>query len=475
MRFKSTALLTFFVTFSVILGCATMALAEGNDAVDPGTSVSATATEPTTPATTEPTAPATTEPTAPEPTTPEPTTPEPTVPATTAPTSLPSTTRAIDDAQLRWGINNESNNKAFAPGTFNFFSAGKLGDPGEGNKLVNASDQGATWSNGRPAGWKASDGDVAIEKYVNNTWKPATFAGLSTTSTGAKMTGANGFSNHEIVLSGGTGTVDRAKGTASIQWTGSFTVVYYSGYSFFYVTNPKLTIAQGVGKLTATLGGYGSSMDDLTKWEAVTPVPNVLVASFPSIALSSDRGFTAKPAYSKVAVSVPNDQTAQYREGASWGSFPQPFIDFQSTSGTGSYWYSSGGAADAHKIALPVTVSYAADDPVKVTPPKTETAKTPDIDNSAPEAPASPTGNPAVAPPVTAARPPVSAPLPVDSQVQASPATTQFRPTSTVTGIHMAADEDSTQGVWILGGVLLGAAALIALSPCVYTGLRRKN
>ena len=37
---------------------------------------------------------------------------------------------------LRWGISNESNNRAFAPGTFNFFSAGVLPDPGRGGVQI---------------------------------------------------------------------------------------------------------------------------------------------------------------------------------------------------------------------------------------------------------------------------------------------------------------------------------------------------
>ncbi|MFI5426253.1 hypothetical protein [Aeromicrobium sp. UC242_57] len=236
MRSKIGTAMAAFVTTAVVMASATMALAAEADPVDPDT----VATSPSPSATT---------PTPDEPTDSEPTEPEPTssTPTPTPSPTLPATTRVIDDAQLRWGINNESNNKAFAPGTFNFLSAGKIGDPGEGNKQISTSDQGATWNNGKAADWKASDGNVALEKFTNKTWKPATFAGLRTTSAGETMNGNNGFSNHEVVLSGGTGTVDRTKRTASVQWTGSFTVVYYSGYSFFYVSDPKLTVSGGSG------------------------------------------------------------------------------------------------------------------------------------------------------------------------------------------------------------------------------------
>ena len=41
-----------------------------------------------------------------------------------------------------------------------------------------------------------------------------------------------------------------------------------------------------------------------------------------------------------------------------WGSWPQSFVNFQNGTGLGTYWYSSGGAADAKKPQDPVSVSY---------------------------------------------------------------------------------------------------------------------
>lgn len=444
MRSKFHTAIAALVTSLLLMGSASVALAADGDEtgpITPSPSIS--------------------------PTTPEPTTPQPTP-------TLPVTTRVVDDAQLRWGINNESNNKAFAPGTFNFLSAGKIGNPEAGNKQINPKDQGATWTNGKPADWRAKDGNVALQKYVKKAWKPATFAGVRTNSSDVTMTGNNGFSNHEIVLSGGKGTVDRTKRTASIQWTGSFTVIYYSGYSFFYITDPKLTVTKGVGKLTATLSGYGSSMEDLDKWEAVAPVENVVLATLPKVDLGSDKGFSTSPAYRKVAVSVPDDQTTQIRDGAYWGSFPQSFINYQTASGTASYWYSSGGAADAHKIALPVTVSYAAGAPVKVTPPSTKGGKTPPINNDAPKAPPA-ANNPPPIPNNTPALPALTPPLPASEVLQGTGFTTQFRPVSTVTGVQPVPPPSSTSGIWILGGILLGATLLIAASPFAYTALRRAS
>ena len=53
---------------------------------------------------------------------------------------------SIDDATFRWELNKESTGPSYFGGG-NFFSAGRLGNPGEGNQLLNNADQGATWAN----------------------------------------------------------------------------------------------------------------------------------------------------------------------------------------------------------------------------------------------------------------------------------------------------------------------------------------
>ncbi|MFI5426254.1 hypothetical protein [Aeromicrobium sp. UC242_57] len=59
--------------------------------------------------------------------------------------------------------------------------------------------------------------------------------------------------------------------------------------------------------------------------------------------------------------------------------------------------------------------------------------------------------------------------------LQSAPTTTQFRPASTVTGIQPLSDDSATtRGIWILGGILLGATLLIAVSPFAYTALRKR-
>jgi hypothetical protein len=449
MRSDIRTALAALATAAVLMGSATMALAADPDPASPappGTSQSAT---------TEPTG---SQPTASQPTSPAPSaTPSPTE---THPTpDVPTGAFTVTDAQMRWGVNDESNNRAFAPGTFNFFSAGKIPDPGRGGVIMPQSS------------WSQRSGNVSIEKYLDGRWSAATWAGLRTTSTGAAMSGTNGpFSNHEIVISGGTGTVDPGTGTATIQWAGSFTVLYYSGYSFFYVTDPMLTVTDGIGRLTATLSGYGSSMEDLEKWEAVPARPGVVLADLGRVDLAQDLGFSATPAYKGVRAPA---GAAQNTDSPSWGSFPESFVEYQTASGTGSYWYSSGGSADAHKVAKPVTISYSAGAPVKVAPPKAVRRSTPSAGHrtrAAPEGQAAPASSPPL---------PLTGPAPVapadGTAVRAGGLAPQLRPVSTVIGLRRSDDAESTDALWVLGAVLLLAASLTAASPFAYSVLRKKG
>ncbi|MET0931208.1 MAG: hypothetical protein ABWX74_16935 [Aeromicrobium sp.] len=461
MRSEIRTTLAVLATAAVLLGSATMAVAADSDAgvPDPAattTSPSPSASSPSPSATTA--SPTATTPT-PTVTTPDPSasTPTPTPTETTPP--VPTGAFSVTDAQMRWGINDESNNNSFAPGRVNFFSAGKIPDLGAAGTLARTQ-------------WKQADGNVTIEKYLNGAWTPATWDGLKTTRTGATMSGTNGpFSEHEVVISGGTGSVDAAKGSATIQWTGSFSVVYYSGYSFFYVTDPKLTVDAGIGTLTGTLSGFRSSMDDMTTWEPVAPVPGVVLANLGAVDLTADLGFTATPAYQ--GVKTPAGVT-QNPASAHPGAFPESFVAYQVASGTGSYWYSSGGTADAHKVALPVTISYAAGAPVKVVPKPGKTVKAPAVDNDAPDAPdATPLAAPGVSPQLPAQSVPV-VPVTADA-LQAGSTLTQFRPASTITGIRPTSDSSDATGIWILGGILLAAAVLIAASPFACSAVRKAD
>ena len=269
------------------------------------------------------------------------------------------TTTALEDVTLRWGLNDESSNRAFAPDTYNFFSAGRIPDPGRGGTTIDRAD------------WSSRDGAVRVEKWDGTAWRRATWAGLRTTSAGEPLGSptAGTFSNHTVTVSGGDGVVDPVEGTATIAWEGEVTVLYYSGMSFFHLADPVLEVADGAGALTAEVSGYASSQADPDVWEPVAP-ERVTVADLPDVEVdaltdgSLDAGLSWRPAYLGVRVSgVP-----QQRDGEHAGSFPQSFVDVMDRLGTAAFWYSSGGATDAFKVAAPLTLSTGEDDVVGPTP-----------------------------------------------------------------------------------------------------------
>lgn len=406
----------------------------------------AAAAEPTDPPTAPPAAPSTEPELTPEPTPgPEPG-PEP---EPTDPVDGPAVVR---DAVLRWGVSDESNNAAHEPGSHNFFSAGAVVPP-LGLHL-------------RESQWRAADGDVAVEKWDGSRWRPATWTGLRTTSGGVPITdpSAGTFSNHQVVLSGGTGELDRTAGTASIAWRGSFTVVYYAGRSFFQVADPALEVRGGRGTLTGTVSGYASSREDPTVREPVAP-RRVVLADLGAVDLAAGSGFTARPAYDGVRV----QGTSQRTDVPHAGSFPQSFVDYMERLGTGAFWYSSGSATDPFKRALPVTVSYDASTPVVVpVPPTAPTTPVETPVNEVRQPPARPVA-PSTGRAPTAALAPVrpdalgvplaaraatSGPLPVAHDLVAVAATSAGAP-----------PPDATSPLWWVGGALLLLAAGALAAP----------
>jgi hypothetical protein len=366
-----------------------------------------------------------------------------------------SAPRQLDDAVLRWGINNESSNRAFAPDTYNFFSAGRVPDPGKG---------GTTLPRQR---WRQQDGDVAIQKWDGSRWRPATWAGLSTDTTGRPLGSPTSgtFSGHRFVFTGGTGEVDPEAGTAHIAWDGDVTVLYYSGMSLFYLTDPVLDVADGRGTLTATVQGYASSVDDPDSWEPVPPA-SVTVADLPDVDLTDVAGFSAEPAYLGVTVTgVDQVATAEHA-----GAFPQTYVAYMHRLGTAAFWVSSGGSTDAFKVPLPLTVGY---DGSAAPPEPTPTVRPPatqaPIDNPVVPPPATVMVTAAPDPPAAVAPPSVPLPstapaagtLPVAAQlVAATPPLSD--PQSSAAP---AEPESGVTAVWWLGSGLLLAAALTLLIP----------
>lgn len=253
----------------------------------------------------------------------------------------------VTDATLRWGLSKESGGGAFEPGACNFLSAGAAGNAGSSRHWTEAD-----------GFWKNTDGNVKIVK-------PTAGGGETLPTWSTKCTDADGknvttaaasTSGNEVVIANGTGTVDTAAGTASIQWDGAFTIVYYSGRTYWTVSNPVLTInANGSGVLRGTGSGYGADMSG-TSWEPLTPT-QIDLATFKSGAFAiTETGVTAQPDY--LGVEVNGVEPEQNRSGANWGAFPQSYVDFQARTGQSSYWYSTGGAADGKKPAIPATFGW---------------------------------------------------------------------------------------------------------------------
>ncbi|RSX51123.1 fibronectin type III domain-containing protein [Bifidobacterium callimiconis] len=270
-----------------------------------------------------------------------------------------STEKTVDDATFAWGLNKETNWRAYAPGTFNFLSAG----------IVDKTSAEDSVTEGE---WKQSDGNVTIEKKQSDgTYKAATWAGLKTTPDGKDLPAAYSAtgesSGNRVKLSHGTGTIDAENDNAEISWTGAFTVVYYSGLNQWYAKDLKLTVADGKGTVTATLGGWGTDMNDTSKFSVLTERQNVEIATLSNVDVKDD-GTIVTPDFNEI------DVDGQGTVAKSW---PKAFVDFVSQTGSGAYWYASGGSGDARKTPAEITVAY--------------TAKAVEPEATAPAAPAKPT------------------------------------------------------------------------------------
>lgn len=265
---------------------------------------------------------------------------------------------AISDATLTWGMSGETGGGAFFGGC-NFLSAGTAGNTGSSRLWTQAD-----------GFFKTTDGNVKIEKNdAAAGTTPATWANKCQDADGKSVSASSTTSLTGIraVLSGGTGKITE-DGSYSVAWDGSFTVVFYGGLTYWSASDLKLTAdANGDGKLTATASGYGASMEDSSKWVALTP-RTITLANIKG-GVAGDWGIPSiTPEYKGVTVTTAN--TAQVTTGANWGSFPQDFVDFQNETGQSSYWYSSGGARDAAKPTTPIYLSWKTTaDPVTPTEP----------------------------------------------------------------------------------------------------------
>lgn len=271
----------------------------------------------------------------------------------------------IADAQFRWGLNAEAGAGAYAGGC-NFLSAGRAGDTGRG---------GVVWTEGHGF-YRASSGDVRIEKpSASGEYDLATFASRCLDVAGNTVSAASvtSTSGNQVVIDGGTGVL-ADDGSLQISWTGSFTVVFYGGMSYWSASDPVLTLdASGNGRVTATASGYGASMQDLSRWEAL-PEREIVLAEVRGVETDADAGgFLTDPLYVGVQVSGVGQVARDSVNTAYWGSFPASFVEYQKLTGQAGYWLTTGGLRDRAKPASTLYISYDARAPIAVTPPATPT------------------------------------------------------------------------------------------------------
>jgi hypothetical protein len=269
-----------------------------------------------------------------------------------APTTTAPGTRTVSNATFEWTISREADNGSFAPGQVNYWSAGQ--------------------SDSTQATYVATNGNATVlKKNASGTYVPigseaaVSWANRTKDGAGNTVTATNAFYlGQKVRYANGTGTVNTTTGAATIQWTGTFTINFYGQYVPFWIVNPKLTVAAGgSAKLTATLGGYASSMDDPDVRTPLAPTANVVVAEFANVWAggSTATGFTAATKYLGNTITAPAEAPQVAKTSANqayWGAWPQSFVNFQNATGLGSYWYTSGGTADPKKPQEPVSVAY---------------------------------------------------------------------------------------------------------------------
>ncbi|GAA1920269.1 hypothetical protein GCM10009775_11060 [Microbacterium aoyamense] len=267
----------------------------------------------------------------------------------TVPDGGPTTGTPIRNAQFRWGLNAEAGAGAFAGGC-NFLSAGRAGDTGRG---------GVVWTESHGL-YRASQGNVRIEKpSAAGEYDIATWAGRCLDPAGNAVTSASvtSTSGNQVVIDGGAG-VRGADGSVEIRWTGSFSVVFYGGMTYWSASDPVLVMdAAGNGRVTATASGFGASMEDLTKWEAL-PEREIVLAEVRGASTALGQGFAVVPQYLGVQVSGVGQVARDAVNESFWGSFPASFVEYQKLTGQAGYWVTTGGVRDRAKPASTLYVSY---------------------------------------------------------------------------------------------------------------------
>ena len=188
--------------------------------------------------------------------------------------------RSVSNAVLEWTISREADNASLAPGIVNYWSAGR--------------------SDGTAATYVPTNGNVTVQKknaagsFVPIGSEPAvSWANKNRDGNGNLVTATNAFFlGQRVRYTGGTGTVNTATGAATIRWSGTFTVNFYGSYTPFWIVDPTLTVdAGGAARLTATIGGRGSSQENPDIQITLPDTPGITLAEFADVFGGFSRSF----------------------------------------------------------------------------------------------------------------------------------------------------------------------------------------
>ncbi len=248
-------------------------------------------------------------------------------------TTIPPGGVDLDRVSLDWTGNAELQ-KAPPFGASNYFSAGV--------------------SDGKEGTYSAAAGSVRI-------FHVSPGGGEALATYGTRASHVSSASEQLVRLYGGRGRIEE-DGAAAISWDGAFSVNFYGGLAPFTLTDPELTVdPDGSGTLLAELSGCASSKANPTECIPFAPQADVTVATFAGVEVDPVGTVSIAPNYAGVEISVLPPHTPQDRVGDGWGAWPQSFVDFHVKTGLSSFWYSSGGSADADKKPNPLVIDFDGD------------------------------------------------------------------------------------------------------------------